>query len=168
MLTTLGLITSQVLGALIMETRMANYAIPELLVIVLGLASAITIFYGEHLEERWSWAMSTGFYALSAANLTFVYFQTNLLWLYAVLLVLAFVGIVRSVANLDTEETWMHEYYERSEPLETYSTSAKEQVIDPDPVYVNFASDSWRRSTPKASVVKSTTKAAPKRKRSKK
>ena len=163
---TLFLLATQLFASLYFERFMTTHFYPELLLITLGLATSITIFYGEYLRQPWSWSLGTGFYVVSAANLTFLYWQVGNFWLYATTLVLALIGLLRSVGKMDTIDAWEEEYYQTQHPygLETYSSASSEQVVSPDPVYVNFARDQeWTEAK-----TKKTTRTAKKSTRKKK
>lgn len=156
MLGTLVLLSVQLFLALYLERLMPAYAVAELVVIALGTILAVAIFSAEYRKQP-CWKTNIVFYTLTLANVAFLWYVTRAHWTSALGLLFSLVGIVRSIGKLDSVET--AELARTADALETYSTSPKEQRVDPDPIYVNLAKEEWKDAVSRSSVV------SPKRRR---
>ncbi|MFQ5620305.1 MAG: hypothetical protein ACE5FT_00505 [Candidatus Nanoarchaeia archaeon] len=165
MLASLALLTIQLGTALYFERFLASGWF-ELFVIFIGLLCAVCIWYGEYLREQWAYPSGAVFYFIAGVNLTFLVVAVQCYLAYLFGLFFAIVGFMRSVALSSNDEDWLNEYYPESN-LETYSTTQREQVVDPDPVYVNFAREelSKPKRTRKKATKKKTTRKKTKKKR---
>lgn len=126
------------LGALFLEARMASYYTLELVLVVLGLIIAAGILLGLLFEARWTWPLSTIFFAASLANAVFLYFNVRSFLVFSGLLFFNLLGLVLSVISIKEDDDFSAETTDAlpadlndDEPKSVVYPSASEEAEEP-------------------------------------
>lgn len=77
-----------------------NFFVPELLVLLLFLISAVIITYNLYNKRREAWVMSLFFFAAYFINITFLYFYSQNQALFVLLMLTTIIGFILSIENI--------------------------------------------------------------------
>lgn len=136
----LALLLLNFVGALFLETRMAQYYNLELVLMIIGLIVMAGILLGLVFEARWAWPLSTIFFAASLANSVFLYFNVRSFLVFSGLLLFNLLGLVLSVVSIKEEDDFSEE---------TTDSMPAELVDNEEPKSVVYKSDSEEETAPK-------------------
>jgi len=91
------------LGMIILMSRSIQFYIFELFLVVLFLLLAIIIMVGIYKNKRWSWKVSSLFFLFFLIVLSFMYLNSRGILVFGGSSILAALGFIISVANIETE-----------------------------------------------------------------
>jgi len=77
-----------------------DFFVPELLVLLLFLISAVIITYNLYNQRRTAWIMSLFFFAAYLINITFLYFYSQNQALFVLLILTTIIGFIISIENI--------------------------------------------------------------------
>ena len=77
-----------------------NFFVPELLVLLLFLISAVIITYNLYNKRREAWVMSLFFFVAYLINITFIYFYSQDQALFVLLMLTTIIGFILSIENI--------------------------------------------------------------------
>jgi len=140
-------------GTLYLETQLRTNVVPELFLLCVGVIVAFLLVAGESLKTRWTWKLSTAFYAIAMANLAFLFMSTQNLLLFAGTLLVAVIAFIRSVSRLEMD--WEHDL-EAVHNVHTYEVG--NDVVTPDsvdPIIVQTTTPAKRKKAKKKRKKKS-------------
>ena len=105
--------------ALILESRMTTGHIGELVLIILGIFFMTVILFGLWIEANWGYSLGLLLFAVSLANLVWLFFNTQAFLTFAFGLLVNVAGLVICLASLEKSMPW--------EELETYEVNDKKR-----------------------------------------
>lgn len=127
----LGLLVLNFVGTIFLESRLQQYAVLELVIIVVGILLSILAIVGIATEVKWAWPFATILFALSLANVVFLHVNINAFLTFVILLFVNVFGLLVSVLSIE-DDSDMVELSEdtttSSVPLETYSLASEPTV----------------------------------------
>jgi hypothetical protein len=112
-ITTAILIALSLLTALILETKIKSYVAIEIILIGIGVFAALIILFGLWIETDWAFPLASIFFALSAANILWMFLTTKTFLTFAFGVLVNVAGLVICMASLKQATPW-------NQPLETY------------------------------------------------
>ncbi len=77
-----------------------DFFVPELLMLLLFLISAVIITYNLYNQRRVAWIMSLFFFAAYLINITFIYFYSQNQALFVLLMLTTIIGFILSIENI--------------------------------------------------------------------
>ncbi|MBU1204386.1 MAG: hypothetical protein KKA61_02600 [Nanoarchaeota archaeon] len=77
-----------------------DFFVPELLVLLLFLISAVIITYNLYNQRRAAWIMALLFFAAYFINITFLYFYSQNQALFVLLMLTTIIGLIMSIENI--------------------------------------------------------------------
>ena len=77
-----------------------DFFVPELLVLLLFLISAVIITYNLYNQRKEAWVMSLFFFAAYLINITFIHFYSQDQALFVLLMLITIIGFILSVENI--------------------------------------------------------------------
>jgi len=87
-----------------------DFFVPELLVLLLCLISAVIITYNLYNQRRTAWSMSLFFFAAYLINITFLYFYSQNQALFVLLILTTIIGFILSIENIKGKIRTRSEY----------------------------------------------------------
>jgi len=88
------------IGLTITIFNIKDFFVPELLVLLLFIISAVIITYTFYKQRREAWVMSLFFFAAYLINITFIYFYSQDQALFVLLMLTTIIGFILSVENI--------------------------------------------------------------------
>lgn len=119
-ITTAILIALSLLTALILETKIHSYVAIEIILLGIGIFVALIILFGLWIETDWAFPLASVFFALSAANILWMFFSTKIFLTFAFGVLVNVAGLVICMASLKNGA-------QLAQPLETYDAKQKKK-----------------------------------------
>ncbi len=89
-----------IIGLTNLILNIKDFFVPELLILLLFLTSAVIITYNLYKKRRIAWIMSLFFFAAYLINITFLYFYSQNQALFVLLMLTTIIGFILSVENI--------------------------------------------------------------------
>jgi len=89
-----------IIGLTNLILNIRDFFIPELLVLLLFIISAVIITYNFYNQRRTAWIMSLFFFAAYLINITFIYFYSQNQALFVLLMLTTIIGFILSIENI--------------------------------------------------------------------
>jgi len=89
-----------IIGLTNLILNIKDFFVPELLILLLFLTSAVIITYNLYNKRRIAWIMSLFFFAAYLINITFLYFYSQNQALFVLLMLTTIIGFILSVENI--------------------------------------------------------------------
>ena len=80
--------------------KIKNFFVPELLVLLLFIISAVIIAYNLYNQRRAAWIIALLFFAAYFINITFLYFYSQDQALFVLLMLTTIIGFILSIENI--------------------------------------------------------------------
>ena len=112
----LMLLALNFVGAVFLETKMANFFSLELIIIIIGFVITLIAIAGLAFETSWAWPLTTILFAAALANTLFLYFNIHAILTFAGMTLFNTMGLLISIVSIKEPEDFTSD----SAPLETY------------------------------------------------
>ena len=89
-----------IIGLTNLILNIRDFFIPELLVLLLFIISAVIITYNLYNQRRTAWIMSLFFFVAYLINITFLYFYSQNQALFVLLMLTTIIGFILSIENI--------------------------------------------------------------------
>jgi hypothetical protein len=89
------------IGTIFLESKMEQYAVLELVIIVVGILLSIIALIGIAAESRWSWPFATILFSLLLANAVFLFVNVPAFVTFVLLIIVNIFGMLVSVLSIN-------------------------------------------------------------------
>jgi hypothetical protein len=89
------------IGTIFLESKMEQFAVLELVIIVVAILLSIIALIGVAAESRWSWPFATILFSLMLANAVFLFVNVPALITFVLLIIVNIFGMLVSVLSID-------------------------------------------------------------------
>ena len=89
------------IGTIFLESKMEQYAVLELVIIVVGILLSIIALIGVAAESRWSWPFATILFSLLLANAVFLFVNVPAFVTFVLLIIVNIFGMLVSVLSIE-------------------------------------------------------------------
>jgi hypothetical protein len=89
------------IGTIFLESKMEQFAVLELVIIVVAILLSIIALIGIAAESRWSWAFATILFSLMLANSVFLFVNVPALITFVLLIIVNIFGMLVSVLSIE-------------------------------------------------------------------
>ncbi len=125
----MGVLVLNFIGAIFLETKMAEYAVLELVIIVVAILLSIIALIGIAAESRWAWPFVTILFALMLANSVFLFVTVGAFVTFVLMLIVNIFGMLVSVLSIEDSGSAMPASVASEAPaIETYTEETPAQV----------------------------------------
>lgn len=93
------------IGMILLVSRTIRYVIFELFLLVLFLLLSVIMMVGVYKNKRWAWKIASLFFLLLLINLAFVYLNSWGIYVFSISSLLAAIGFIISVSNIQKEKS---------------------------------------------------------------
>jgi len=107
-----------------------DFFVPELLVLLLFLISAVIITFNLYHQRRTAWIMALLFFAAYLINITFLYFYSQNQALFVLLILTTVIGFIISIENIRGKTRVKSEYEKEIIHEAEELTKAEEELPD--------------------------------------
>ncbi len=116
-------------GMIFLETKMVDYAVLELVIIVVAVILSILALIGIAAESGWSWPFATILFSLLLANAVFLFATVGAFVTFVLLIIVNIFGLlvsVLSIGDVSSVESAAPQTQQDIPPVETYTEPAPE------------------------------------------
>ncbi len=128
LLVIMAVLVLNLVGMIFLETKMSEYAVLELVIIVVAILLSILALIGIAAESRWSWAFTTILFSLLLANCVFLFATVGAFVTFVLMIVVNIFGLLVSVLSIGdvspSVESTAPQSQDNIPPVETYTEPA--------------------------------------------